>query len=274
MSISVVEKFQSRPATGGENAQTDLIFILRGSDDEIALKGALVASTPINYDGLRRKSWHVEQVGNELWEGTVRYAPQDQVHSDVGVIKLSVDTTGGSTHITQSLETKHKYAPPGKVAPDFKGAIGVTHDNVEGVDIIIPVFKFTATKVFAPAGLPDLGTLYDVTGKVNAGTFSVSDTVTGMTVALDECECLFNGAKIGEPRDDGNVEISYDFAASPNVTGLTVGDIVGIDKKGWEYLWVRYADVDDLAANVLVKRPIAAYVEKVYELGDFAGLGL
>ena len=28
------------------------------------------------------------------------------------------------------------------------------------------------------------------------------------------------------------------------------------------------------AANVLVKRPIAAYVEKVYELGDFGGLGL
>lgn len=274
MAITLAEKFQSRPATGGENAQTDLIFILRGSDDEVALKGALVAATPINYDGLRRKTWHVEQVGNELWEGTVRYAPQDQVNSDVGVIKLSVDTTGGSTHITQSLQTIQKYAPPGKTPPDFKGAIGVTHDNVEGVDIILPVFKFTATKVFAPAGLPDLGTLYDLTGKVNDGVFAVSDTLTGMTISLAQCECLFNGAKVGESRDDGNVEISYDFAASPNVTGLTVGDIVGIDKKGWEYLWVRYADVDDAAANVLVKRPIAAYVEKVYELGDFGGLGL
>ena len=70
----------------------------------------------------------------------------------------------------------------GKTAPDFKGAIGVTHDNVEGVDIIVPVFKFTATKVFAPSGLPNLGTVYSLTGKVNAGTFSVTDTITGLTI--------------------------------------------------------------------------------------------
>ena len=46
MPITMDEKFQSRPATGGENAQTELIYILRGSDDEIALKAALVGSTP------------------------------------------------------------------------------------------------------------------------------------------------------------------------------------------------------------------------------------
>ena len=45
-------------------------------------------------------------------------------------------------------------------------------------------------------------------------------------------------------------------------------------KKGWEYLWVRYADEEDAAAKMLVKRPIAAYVEKVYEEGDFSQLGI
>ena len=40
MPIIVEEKLLSRPATGGDNAQTDLLFILRGSDDEIALKAA------------------------------------------------------------------------------------------------------------------------------------------------------------------------------------------------------------------------------------------
>ena len=39
----------------------------------------------------------------------------------------------------------------------------------------------------------------------------------------------------------GNWETSYRCASSPNVTELTVGDIMGINKLGWEYRWVRYA---------------------------------
>ena len=57
-------------------------------------------------------------------------------------------------------------------------------------------------------------------------------------------------------------------------TNLTVGDIVGINKKGWEYMWVRYADAEDATAKVIVKKPVAVYVEKVYEEGNFAVLGI
>jgi len=48
----------------------------------------------------------------------------------------------------------------------------------------------------------------------------------------------------------------------PDVTGLSVGNIVGIAKKGWEYLWVRYQDAEDAAAKALVKKPVAVYVER------------
>ncbi|MCK4625174.1 MAG: hypothetical protein KAV00_07685, partial [Phycisphaerae bacterium] len=57
-------------------------------------------------------------------------------------------------------------------------------------------------------------------------------------------------------------------------TGLTVGDIVNINKKGWEYMWVRYADAEDAAAKAIVKKPVAVYIEKVYEDGDFSTLGI
>jgi len=73
-------------------------------------------------------------------------------------------------------------------------------------------------------------------------------------------------------RDDGLWEITGQFAASPNVTGLSVGDITGIDKKGWEYLWVLYQDTEDTSAAALVKRPVAAYVERVYDSGNFGSL--
>jgi hypothetical protein len=82
-----------------------------------------------------------------------------------------------------------------------------------------------------------------------------------------------SGSKRGSG-DEADWEITYRFAASPNVTGLSVGPINGINKKGWEYLWVRYADQEDTAAKALVKRPIAAYVERVYESGSFAALQL
>jgi len=72
----------------------------------------------------------------------------------------------------------------------------------------------------------------------------------------------------------GRQDCTRRFAASPNKTGLTIGDIVNINKKGWAYRWVRDADAADAAAKAIVKKPIAVYVEKVYEEGDFSTLGI
>ena len=47
------------------------------------------------------------------------------------------------------------------------------------------------------------------------------------------------------------------------------GDLVGVATRGIPAntlgaLWVRYTDVEDSAAKMLVKQPVAAYVEQVY----------
>jgi hypothetical protein len=52
-----------------------------------------------------------------------------------------------------------------------------------------------------------------------------------------------------------------------------VGDLTVTEKKGWDYLWVRYAD-DVKDKKTLVKKPIAAYIEKVYERKDLGNLGI
>lgn len=44
------------------------------------------------------------------------------------------------------------------------------------------------------------------------------------------------------------------FAASPKCCGLVVGDISGINKKGWEYPPVRQEDVEDASTKMIVKR--------------------
>ncbi len=267
MPITVTEKFESRDSTTGSDASVELLYNVWGTDDDLAAKAALEAQAPATYDGLVRKSCSVEPVGPELWEGTARYQRPENNRSvpETGDSVFSFDTGGGTQHITQSLATVAKYAPAGKTAPDFKGAVGVTHDNVEGVDITLPVYNWAETHYLADAAVTGeyKGTLFSLTGKVNNDTFK----------GLDAGECLFLGAS-GSKRGDDDWEISFRFAASPNKTNLTIGGITGINKKGWEYLWVRYVDEVDSSAKALVKRPLAAYVEKVYEYGDLSQLGI
>jgi len=225
----------------------------------------LQAAAPAGYGVLVRKSCSVEPVGPELWEGTVRYGSPENQEPDRSEPQWSFDTGGGSQHITQSIATTNRYAPAGKTAPDFKGAIGATADAVEGVDITVPVYNFSETHYLDHAAVTPAykAALFALTGKTNASAFR----------GFEAGEVLFLGAS-GSRRGQGEWEIAFRFAASPNVTGRTGGDISGIDKRGWEYLWVRYEDAEDAAAKALVKKPLAVYVEQVYEEGDFAGLGI
>ena len=263
MPITVHEKWESRETTEGENPSIDLAYIVRGTDSDLTAKSALMAATPVFYDGLVRQSLHIQRIAQDIWEGSVRYGQLQP--PETGDSTYQFDTGGGTQHITQSLATVGRYAPPGKVAPDFRGAIGVTHDNVEGVDITVPVCHFSETHYIASALVTGgyKATLFALTGKVNGAAFR----------GFSPGEVLFLGAS-GSKRGQDDWEITFRFAASPNVSGLQLGNITGINKKGWEYLWVRYADDEDAAAKVLVKKPIAAYVEQVYPYGDFSGLGI
>jgi len=72
MSIEVVERFGSRESTEGDSPSIDLLLIIRGSDDDVAVKVAALNNTPLVYDGLVRQSAHVKQIGPALWEGSVR----------------------------------------------------------------------------------------------------------------------------------------------------------------------------------------------------------
>ena len=157
---------------------------------------------------------------------------------------------------------------PGTTAPDFGGAIGVTSDGVEGVDITVPVYQFSETHYFTDAQVTASykGAIFSCTGKTNAGSFR----------GFSAGEVLFLGAT-GSKRGDGpddDWEITFRFAASPNQTNLNVGPVTGINKKGWEYLWVRYADAEDSGSGAIIKKPIAAYVERVYDQANFGALGI
>ena len=252
-------------ATTTDLQTTELHYVVTGTDDEAAAIQAVRSEAPTTHNYMDRGAITVEATGPTTWDATVQYAMTPATELEVGESSYSFDTGGGTQHITQALSHIASYAPSGKTAPDFKGAIGVTADSVEGVDITVPVYTFSETHILANSAVTNAykGKLAALTGKTNNAAFK------GFAAG----EALFLGAS-GSKRGKGDWEISFRFAASPNKTGLTVGDITGIAKKGWEYLWVRYEDSVDATAKALVKKPLAVYIEKVYDEGNFADLAI
>jgi hypothetical protein len=261
-----IEHVDSQDSVRSENETNDastLHALVTGTEDHATAKAFIIANAPAAFDGLDLESYRFNHLGGGVWDVHINYSQKAVSNLDVGESNFTFDTTGGTTHITNSLQTIQRYPLPGKPPIDFKGGIGVTHDAVEGVDITVPVFRFAETHMLDKTVDPDsiLMAIFNNTGKVNGGVFR----------GFQAGEVLFLGAS-GTKTGDTPWTITYNFAASPNVTGLSVGGITGINKKGWEYLWVRFADTVD--ANRLIKSPIQVNVEKVYESGNFNDLDI
>jgi len=270
MTVTVAEKWDSRKRSiSADSATVTLEYLVAGTDEDNDAYNAVVSTSPSSYvfddqsRTLYRQTITLERVGENEWNSAVKYGiKKGQNPTESGAYDF--DTGGGTTHITNSIATVNSYAASG-TAPDFENLIGVTNDSVEGVDVTIPQYRFSETHDLSTTTVTAAYklTLMGLTGCVNNGTFK------GMAAG----ECLFLGAS-GSQQGEDDWSITYNFAAQPNATGLSVGSITGITKRGWDYLWVRYEDAEDTTAKRLVKKPIAVYVEQVYTYSDLSGLGI
>lgn len=258
------ELFDSRASTeSADNPSVELKYAVLGTDEDLEVNLLVEATIPAFFGGRVFQDYTKEALGGGVWNVSVHYGKLAQ--KETGDSTFSFDTSGGSVHITQALEEVAVYVPSGATAPNFKGAIGVTPDSVAGTDITVPVYAFSETHYLDDALVTPAykATLFALTGRTNNATFK----------GFQAGEVLFLGAR-GSKRGEEDWEVYFGFAASQNVTGLTVGDITGIAKKGWEYLWVRYEDSEDTAAKTLIKKPVAVVIDRVYESGNMAGLGI
>ncbi len=260
--MSVTQDIESRYIPG---KSAELHYTIRGASNEAAARDELTAVCPSTFEGMIRKERQIEAVhvdssnpDSNLWKATVAYGITDP--SD---FTTSFDTTGGSQHITQSPYTVSK--TPSN-APNMKGAIGFDGQRVNGVDIVIPVYTFSETHFKSTSFVSNAyrKTLANLTGKVNSGSFR----------GFEAGEVQFRGASGQLVIVEGTKQwqLTYQFAASPNLTNVPVGDLTVSEKLGWDYMWVLYGD--NLDADTLVQHPIAAYVERPYEFAAFSALGI
>lgn len=276
--VRVEETYSERDQTvnaKGEVIEIEIPYFVFGAvDEDAALSAARAKASSRTVSGMSLDSVEVvERINGDTWKVKAVYEAEDggDDNDDGGdgdeeTTSFAFDTGGGTMHRNQSLKTVSKVPND---APDFNGAIEVDNEgNVNGVDVTMPVLNFTETHTMAGSRVTTSykKSVAALTGTVNRSSFR------GFAAG----EVLFLGAS-GTKRSrkaSAPWEITFRFAVSPNQSSLSVGKLKVSNKKGWDYLWVRYADkVSDNKKNV-VKEPAAAYVEQVYPEGDFGNLGL
>lgn len=280
MALTIAERPDSREWSGGQCTFAYLIEGV-GGDDDMAVRDLVLATAPATYHWLFRDPDIAieprevdETTSHGIWYAAVRYTPANLQQLEVDSIRISGSTGGATQHLTQSYQTRASY--PSGTAENFNGAIGVSGTGpdatVEGVDVVAPNGQLSITKVWRVSSLPDVRTLYGLTGRVNDFAITVTDTVTRMSITFQPGEFLLINVEWGNVRADGGIEFTYQVGWSLNATGLTAGTITGISKYGHDWLWTRYKTVKGEAAAV--KTQADAHVEQVYRGADMSILGL
>lgn len=285
MTITTYEKFGS-PIGQFVNPVDDSgssfvhTFVVLGTDDSNAATQAVANEVPASYaaaDGqtLIRHRYVTRPTGPDSWEIEVHYGPEEDRRSisppDPGEWRFDFDTTGATQKITQSLQTIADYeADPADPAPDLKQAIGWDGKKVNGVEIVVPKLSFGIVAAYTATTITMgwMKTLAANTGRTNNATwlgFAAGEVLYLGAVGNGYIQTL--AGTRSKP-----IEVHHKFEASANLTGLAVGDMTGIAKKGFEYLWVRYKDKESGDATNIVPVPTHAYVERVYESFDFAAV--
>lgn len=225
------------------------------------------SNAPLTFGGWFRTDVKIKGQGGGIWDVDVEYGPASQKEPTVGDFKWTFDTTGQTKKLTQAVQHIATYVAAGATQIDHKGAIGVTDDSVEGVDVPDRAFKWAETwqQPLAGYGFTYSTVLGQLTGCVNNSFFRGFPAFT----------VRFDGAAGSQSlKEPTIVEITYNFSVSPSATGLVVGDITGIAKTGWDYLWVRYETADDATAKKTTPRPRQVEVDRVLYPVAFSLFGI
>jgi hypothetical protein len=277
MPVTVEERPRQRKQDG---KSAERAYLIRGAATEGDARTALLTNVavPSTLGSFIRKpeSFAVEELAEgDIWEGVAYWAsPEFSYVTQAGSFSIGFDITGETQHITQSRETIQKIKGTDQPTRDFQGAINVSSNfEVGGVDVITPKmtlnYNYTVYKSFVTDAY--IQTLYDTVGKVNTDSFLNFAAGTALLTGVS-----------GSKKDEQLWDLKYQFMLSPNITAgiIKLADKDGAStdqtysKKGWEYLWVYYTEMDHATDKVVNKIPTHAYVEKVYETTAFSALNV
>ena len=213
---------------------------------------------------LRLSGINPRRVGPGLYEVDAQYSrlirkisgvPPIDANTGPNSYAFSFNTTGGNYH-TKVAKSQTSFG----TAPASVGlAINWNGQSADGVDIVGPKLQFEIRKKKAGnlITLAYIRTLVGMTGKTNNATF----------LGFAAGELLFLGAS-GQQVSGGDTEITFQFAAAPNLASASINGETVTDIKGHDYVW---SFVTPGALNVPVVQGV--YRATLYDSGDFTTLG-
>lgn len=272
------ERIASRPfEVSRETTSFTGEFIALRSDSEQDVYDSAILNTPISYFNLYRKSIKASPLGGGVWNVSVNYESMpagDALTNDTSgngdqkdppandeplTIGYGFSTMGGTTHVTQSIKTLSSVSRGGMVAPDFKKAIGVTLEGVEGTDIVTPNGEFYREAKRTRVSLNYYRTLLDLTGTVNNAAF----------YGFAAGEVLYLGCE-GKADSASYWTLTHRFAIQRNLVNYEISDEITLPtKKGWDYVWVDYMLDGDSGSGRRIRRPTTAFIEQIYYYKNF-----
>jgi hypothetical protein len=261
-----IEETRDSPRLRGKGLQRR--YVVSGTDSAETARLALLSGTPTIDGYLVREDAEVEPLDGalDLWDGKVTWGPpaEDQGGNALPPT-FRFSTSGGKAKMLASYEVVGAYGT-GVSVDDYGGLIGAKDDGtVEGVDVDAPGFSWQETWYPALSRLtwPYALKVRNLSACTNTGKFR----------AFAAGEVLFLYCEGGK-KDEESGELTFHFASNPNATGLSVGGITGIAKRGWEYLEVKSRPELIGGGTRRVMRPYAVYVHRVFRSGNFQFLGI
>lgn len=284
----VVREFVTSPrvvrAKDTRSATTE--WVGYGSDDDAVARAAFDLAVPATFadfgEVLTRLNLEVYPLGGMMWKASAFFGPDGAPlfdgadpllpppvlaavgYDDALGPEWAADFTGVSEKIFQSKETTSSTARttvPGGPA-DYKGAIGVTKDSVEGCDRISPNMEWSVSVTFAYVTTRYIDLVNSLVGSTNDDVFfhrpAKSTIFMGGNLQID---------------DTRRAKVTFKFHTRENKINIDVcGDMTLVvpSKLGSEYLWISYRDFHDGGANRLTTQPQAAYVERVVDAEDWS----
>lgn len=218
----------------------------------------------------RRRKLSLKGLGKAVFQADAEYETLTPIAGDDGGDEkpesnftpgtIAWDTTGGTEHVTQAR--KERVVPDG--AADFKGAVNVSGNSVQGIDVVVPTMRYTETWIMpAEIGLSTnyVANVFSTTGRVNKSRFR----------AFAPGEALFLGARAQWSGDQPYVPVTFEFQCRPNDDNYVLGGgLPATTKKGWEYCWIKYTS--DKNNNTLIQKPEFYVFDTLYAEAEFSVL--
>lgn len=276
MPLSLIELVDSRESTvdvlTGQATSIVMHYILRGTDNDLTAKATLLSSTASTYDGLVRadvalRPIYVDTVNSVgEWECEVRYV-QYLYEEGESTYQFQIGGQQAKLYHTEHVSDHGRAGDNSFTIPNYSGLIGVNPDgSVEGIEIDSPVYEWSETHYLSAATVEASG--------YKAGLFALklAPVNNASFRGFAAGEVRFLHASGGFRRSLQKYEMNFAFAASPNLVDYSVDLITGINKTGWEYMWIEFETVK--VGKVKVQRPRFVHIERPYKSSSFGVLGI